>query len=67
MRIEPNGLTCDDSNSWLERQQQKKSRRTCICWIFWLCFFGLVAGVVLVVLWMTTSGPLSKSAKNKAQ
>jgi flagellar basal body-associated protein FliL len=39
------------SDSWLARQNRKKSRRTCICWIFWLCFIVLVAAVVGVVVW----------------
>jgi len=46
------------SESWLARQQQKSSRRTCICWIFWLCFAGLVAGVVIVVLFLKARGIL---------
>jgi len=50
--------TLKHSPSWLERQQAKKRRRTCICWIFWLCFFALVAGVVIVVLWLKANGLL---------
>ncbi|KAF2093629.1 hypothetical protein NA57DRAFT_61335 [Rhizodiscina lignyota] len=46
------------AESWLERQQKKSKRRTCICWLFWMCFFGFVAGVVIVVLWLKTSGLL---------
>ncbi|OCK76073.1 hypothetical protein K432DRAFT_307160 [Lepidopterella palustris CBS 459.81] len=45
-------------NSWLARQNQKRSRRTCICWIFWLCFFGLVAGLVITILWLKSAGIL---------
>ncbi|KAF2418680.1 hypothetical protein EJ08DRAFT_52688 [Tothia fuscella] len=47
------------SDTWLDRQNAKKSRRTCICWIFWLCFFCVTAGVVIVVLWLKASGILS--------
>ncbi|KAJ9636323.1 hypothetical protein H2201_003483 [Coniosporium apollinis] len=46
------------SDSWLSRQEKKRSRRTCICWIFWLCFFSFVAGLVIVILWLKTSGVL---------
>ncbi|OCK87354.1 uncharacterized protein K441DRAFT_691216 [Cenococcum geophilum 1.58] len=46
------------SQSWLARQQAKRSRRTCICWIFWLCFFGLVAGIVIVILYLKATGIL---------
>ncbi|KXT01643.1 hypothetical protein AC579_1140 [Pseudocercospora musae] len=43
-------------DSWLDRQNRKKSRRSCICWSFWLSFFVLVAGVVGVILWMLSTG-----------
>jgi hypothetical protein len=46
--------------SWLARQNHKKARRTCICWVFWLGFFAFVAGVVIVVLWLKASGVLDK-------
>ncbi|KAF2815666.1 uncharacterized protein BDZ99DRAFT_514320 [Mytilinidion resinicola] len=40
------------SDSWLARQNLKSSRRTFICWIFWLVFAALVAGIVIVVLFL---------------
>ncbi|KAF2247351.1 hypothetical protein BU26DRAFT_506606 [Trematosphaeria pertusa] len=45
-------VTADPSNrdSWLESQRKKKRQRTYMCWAFWLCFFALVAGVVVCVL-----------------
>ncbi|KAF1816702.1 hypothetical protein P152DRAFT_470690 [Eremomyces bilateralis CBS 781.70] len=46
------------SDSWLERQQQKRSRRTCICWIFWFCFLVFVAALVITIIWLKTSGKL---------
>lgn len=45
-------------DSWLARQEGKKRRRTYICWAFWLGFAGLVAGIVIVVLWLKASGVL---------
>ncbi|KAI9659020.1 MAG: hypothetical protein M1821_001980 [Bathelium mastoideum] len=47
-------------DSWLARQEAKKRRRACICWAFWLGFAGFVAGVVVVVLWLKTSGVLDR-------
>ncbi|KAF2492309.1 hypothetical protein BU16DRAFT_564765 [Lophium mytilinum] len=44
------------SDSWLARQKTKSSRRTFICWIFWLVFAGLVAGIVIVVLFLKAKG-----------
>ncbi|KAF2469161.1 uncharacterized protein BDR25DRAFT_372351 [Lindgomyces ingoldianus] len=51
-------VTADGSHreSWLEQQRKKKSKRTCMCWIFWLVFMGLVAGIVIVVLWLKGRG-----------
>jgi len=46
------------SESWLARQQQKSFRRTCICWIFWLVFAGLVAIIVVVILLLKAKGIL---------
>ncbi|KAF2708174.1 hypothetical protein K504DRAFT_468535 [Pleomassaria siparia CBS 279.74] len=45
-------ISSDPSNreSWLESQQKKKRHRTWICWAFWLCFLGLIAGVVVCIL-----------------
>ncbi|SMQ44864.1 unnamed protein product [Zymoseptoria tritici ST99CH_1A5] len=45
-------------DDWLSRQKAKRSRRTCICWTFWLCFFAFVAGVVVLVIWLLNSGVL---------
>lgn len=42
--------------SWLERQQQKKSRRTCMCWVFWLCLIAIVTGVVIAILYLKSRG-----------
>ncbi|KAF2168478.1 hypothetical protein M409DRAFT_21227 [Zasmidium cellare ATCC 36951] len=50
------------SDSWLARQKKKESRRTWICWTFWLCFLALIAGVVAVIIWLLSSGVLSKSS-----
>jgi len=47
------------SDSWLERQKAKRSRRTFICWIFWLLFFCAVAGIVIVILYLKSIGVLS--------
>lgn len=33
--------------SWLEEQRRKKSKRTCMCWCFWLVFATLVTGLVI--------------------
>jgi hypothetical protein len=45
-------------DDWLARQNAKKSRRTCICWTFWMCFFSFVAVVVVLVIWLLNSGVL---------
>ncbi|KAF2186770.1 hypothetical protein K469DRAFT_145217 [Zopfia rhizophila CBS 207.26] len=44
------------SESWLERERAKKSRRTCMCWVFWLCLFAFVAGVVICILYLKSRG-----------
>jgi hypothetical protein len=49
-------LTNLHSESWLDRQRAKQSRRTFICWIFWILFFGVVAAVVIVVLLLKARG-----------
>lgn len=48
------------SDSWLARQQSKRSRRGLVCWIFWIFFFCFIAGVVAVIIWLLKSGILSK-------
>ncbi|KAF2090151.1 hypothetical protein K490DRAFT_54554 [Saccharata proteae CBS 121410] len=48
------------SDSWLERQKQKRARRTAICWAFWIGFFAFVAGVVVLVLWLKKSGAFER-------
>ncbi|KAK5122972.1 hypothetical protein LTR85_003538 [Meristemomyces frigidus] len=48
-----------ESDSWLARQQRKRSRRASyICCAFWLCFFLFIAGVVAVIIWLLKSGVL---------
>ncbi|KAF2274332.1 uncharacterized protein EI97DRAFT_435168, partial [Westerdykella ornata] len=44
------------SESWLEEQRRKKSKRTCMCWGFWLVFAALVAGIVVAVLLLRRKG-----------
>ncbi|KAF2662036.1 hypothetical protein K491DRAFT_687020 [Lophiostoma macrostomum CBS 122681] len=44
------------SESWLEEQQRKKSKRTCMCWGFWLVFFAFVAGIVVTILLLKSKG-----------
>lgn len=44
------------TESWLERQRQKKSRRTLLCWAFWIGFIALVAGVVVTILTLKAKG-----------
>lgn len=53
-------VTADPSNreSWLEEQQRKKSKRTCMCWGFWLAVMALVAGIVVTVLLLKAKGIL---------
>ncbi|KAK3690743.1 hypothetical protein LTR37_019009 [Vermiconidia calcicola] len=56
---EENGQTQHElkhSDSWLARQQRKRSRRTCVCWIFWLCFLAIVAGIVIFIAWALKNG-----------
>ncbi|KAF2841064.1 hypothetical protein M501DRAFT_971739 [Patellaria atrata CBS 101060] len=54
-------------NSWLERQKRKKSRRTYICWTFWLCFAILVAGLVAVIIWLKNKGVFNKDLFDKGE
>ncbi|KAK4941880.1 hypothetical protein LTR66_014755 [Elasticomyces elasticus] len=49
------------SDSWLGRQQRKRSKRACICWAFWLCFLAFVAAIIVLVLWLAQSGTLDRS------
>ncbi|ORX97806.1 hypothetical protein BCR34DRAFT_593384 [Clohesyomyces aquaticus] len=42
--------------SWLEQQRKKKSKRTCMCWVFWLVLIGFVAGIVIVILFLKAKG-----------
>ncbi|KAK4975622.1 hypothetical protein LTR28_009123 [Elasticomyces elasticus] len=49
------------SDSWLGRQQKKRSKRACICWAFWLCFLAFVAAIIVLVLWLVQSGTLDRS------
>ncbi|KAF2198414.1 hypothetical protein GQ43DRAFT_163094 [Delitschia confertaspora ATCC 74209] len=44
------------TDSWLERQRQKESRRACMCWVFWLCFIAVIAGVVIAMLYLKSRG-----------
>lgn len=48
------------SDSWLATQQRKKSKRTWVCWGFWLLFAAIVAGAVIAVIWLLQSGVLDK-------
>ncbi|TKA22609.1 hypothetical protein B0A50_08298 [Salinomyces thailandicus] len=52
------GYQLPGSDDWLVRQNKKKSRRTCLCWTFWLCFFVFIAGVIAIVVWLLQSGVL---------
>jgi len=47
-----------NSDSWLARQQGKRSRRAWVCCTFWLLFFLFVAAVVALVIWLLKSGIL---------
>ncbi|TKA59497.1 hypothetical protein B0A49_08925 [Cryomyces minteri] len=49
----------EHSDSWLGRQEKKRSRRACICWSFWISFFGFIAAIVIAVLWLVRSGTLA--------
>jgi hypothetical protein len=51
-------ISADPHNreSWLEEQQRKKSKRTCMCWGFWLVFFAFVAGIVVTILLLKSKG-----------
>ncbi|KAF2010615.1 hypothetical protein BU24DRAFT_61806 [Aaosphaeria arxii CBS 175.79] len=42
--------------SWLEEQKRKKSKRTCMCWCFWLVFLALVGGAVAAVVVLRSKG-----------
>lgn len=44
--------------SWLSRQKQKKSRRTMICWIFWIFLASLIAGTIVTVMLLKQYGIL---------
>nr|OQO30765.1 hypothetical protein B0A51_02461 [Rachicladosporium sp. CCFEE 5018] len=48
------------SDSWLARQHRKKSRRTWVCWAFWILIPAFVAGVIIAVIWVLQSGLLQK-------
>ncbi|KAK5133997.1 hypothetical protein LTR08_007002 [Meristemomyces frigidus] len=48
------------TDSWINRQNAKRSRRTYVCCAFWISFFLLIAGVVAVVIWLLKSGVLNK-------
>ena len=52
------------SSSWLSRENAKKSRRTWICWSFWLCLLGFIAAIVAVIIWLISTGRL-KGAPSK--
>lgn len=43
-------------DSWLARQQRKSSRRTWVCYGFWMTFIGIVAAVVIVMIWLLNNG-----------
>ncbi|KAH9828500.1 hypothetical protein Tdes44962_MAKER02419, partial [Teratosphaeria destructans] len=45
-----------NSDTWLARQQRKTSRRAWVCPIFWLLFFGVLAAVVIVIIWALNAG-----------
>jgi len=49
------------SESWLERQKAKRSRRTFICWAFWLLFFSAIAGIVIAILYLKSAGVLGSN------
>lgn len=51
-------IEADPSNreSWLEEQHRKKSKRTFMCWCFWLVFLALVAGIVVAILLLKSKG-----------
>lgn len=53
------------TDSWLERQQKKRKRVRLLCWIFWLGLIGLVAGLVIVLLWLSANGKLTAKAETK--
>ncbi|KAI7188544.1 hypothetical protein D0869_02719 [Hortaea werneckii] len=46
------------SDSWLLRERKKKSKRTCICWTFWIIFFIFIAAIVAIIIWLLKSGVL---------
>jgi len=43
-----------------ETPGRERARRMALCWIFWVCLFGLVTGIVLVVLWMRAKVTLAQ-------
>lgn len=43
-------------DSWLARQQRKSSRRTWVCYGFWISFMIIVAAVVIVIIWLLNNG-----------
>ncbi|KAF2767854.1 hypothetical protein EJ03DRAFT_352742 [Teratosphaeria nubilosa] len=45
-----------NSDTWLARQQRKTSRRAWVCPMFWLLFFGLIAAVVIIIIWALNAG-----------
>ena len=55
----PSLLLTQASDSWLARQNRKKSRRKFLCPIFWLCFFLFVTAMVGVIIWLLKSGILA--------
>ncbi|KAI6859220.1 hypothetical protein KC343_g4576 [Hortaea werneckii] len=52
------GSTRAHSDSWLLRERKKKSKRTCICWTFWVIFFIFIAAIVAIIIWLLKSGVL---------
>lgn len=51
-------ISADPSHreSWLEEQRRKKSKRTCMCWGFWLGFLLFVAAIVVAILLLKKFG-----------
>lgn len=50
----------DHSESWLAREQAKKKRQSYVCWAFWFGFFGFVAGVVVLIIFLDNAGIFHK-------
>ncbi|KAK4626620.1 hypothetical protein CLAFUW4_03961 [Fulvia fulva] len=46
-------------DSWLARQNKKKSQRTYCCYGFWIGFLIFIAAVVAVIIWLLSSGMLT--------